>query len=87
MNLIMTKVADYVIRKLREKNERKENRKSLSYKLVKHDHDCRKLRMQIANKNKKALSRDNYVIDEKKVKQIIYLTLQQYKIKNKLKYD
>ena len=87
MNLIMTKVADYVIRKMREKNERKENRKSLSYKLVKHDHDCIKLRMQIANKNKKALSRDNYVIDEKKVKQIIYLTLQQYKIKNKLKYD
>ena len=43
--------------------------------------------MQIANKNKKALSRDNYIIDEKKVKQIIYLTLQQYKIKNKLKYD
>ena len=72
---------------MREKNERKENRKSLSYKLVKHDHDCRKLRMQIPNKNKKALSRDNYVIDEKKVKQIIYLTLQQYKIKNKLKYD
>ena len=87
MNLIMTKVADYVIRKMREKNERKENRKSLSYKLVKNDHDFRKLRMQIANINKKALSRDNYVIDEKKVKQIIYLTLQQYKIKNKLKYD
>jgi|TARA_Y100000033_G_scaffold13706_1_gene12742 predicted phosphoadenosine phosphosulfate sulfurtransferase len=87
MNLTMEKVADYIRVKLKQRKERKETRKKLIFKLVKNDHKCRQLRMQLARKNTKALSRQEYLINEEKVKQIIYLTLQQLKIKNTLKYD
>ena len=87
MNLTMEKVADYIRVKLKQRKERKETRKKLMFKLVKNDHKCRQLRMQLARKNTKALSRQEYLINEEKVKQIIYLTLQQLKIKNTLKYD
>ena len=87
MNLTMEKVADYIRVKLKQRKVRKETRKKLIFKLVKNDHKCRQLRMQLARKNTKALSRQEYLINEEKVKQIIYLTLQQLKIKNTLKYD
>tara|TARA_R100000482_G_C5001769_1_gene91836 strand:- start:204 stop:467 length:264 start_codon:yes stop_codon:yes gene_type:complete len=87
MNLTMEKVADYIRVKLKQRKERRETRKKLIFKLVKNDHKCRQLRMQLARKNTKALSRQEYLINEEKVKQIIYLTLQQLKIKNTLKYD
>ena len=60
--------------KLKQRKERKETRKKLIFKLVKNDHKCRQLRMQLARKNTKALSRQEYLINEEKVKQIIYLT-------------
>tara|TARA_Y100001937_G_C7028210_1_gene288810 strand:- start:445 stop:708 length:264 start_codon:yes stop_codon:yes gene_type:complete len=87
MNLTMEKVADYIKEKLKQRKERKETRKKLIFKLVKNDHKCRQLRMQLAKKNTKALSRQEYLINEDKVKQIIYLTLQQLKIRNTLNYD
>ncbi len=68
-------------------NRRKsEAREKLWSKLLKNDNQCRKLRLQMARANKKALTRSEYKINEQKVKQIIYLSLQQLEIRQQLKY-
>ena len=67
----------------RRKNEAREK---LWSKLLKNDNQCRKLRLQMARANKKALTRSEYKINEQKVKQIIYLSLQQLEIRQQLKY-
>lgn len=67
----------------RRKNEAREK---LWSKLLKNDNQCRKLRLQMARANKTALTRSEYKINEQKVKQIIYLSLQQLEIRQQLKY-
>jgi len=68
-------------------NRRKsEAREKLWGKLLKNDNQCRKLRLQMARANKTALTRSEYKINEQKVKQIIYLSLQQLEIRQQLKY-
>ena len=79
-----------LIRKIRLQlnlsRKKSKSREQLWSKLIKNDNQCRKLRLQMAKANKTALSRSQYKINEQKVKQIIYLSLQQLEIRQQLKY-
>ena len=79
-----------LIRKIRLQlnlsRKKSKSREQLWSKLIKNDNQCRKLRLQMARANKTALSRSQYKINEQKVKQIIYLSLQQLEIRQQLKY-
>ena len=84
---IMKAVLRYIKSKREQRKLRIGERNKLWNQLIKHDQKCRDLRLQLARKNKKALTKQEYIINEDKVRQIIYLSLQQLKIKNQLKYD
>ncbi len=75
-----------IIIQLKLNRRKNEAREKLWSKLLKNDNQCRKLRLQMARANKKALTRSEYKINEQKVKQIIYLSLQQLEIRQQLKY-
>ena len=75
-----------IIIQLKLNRRKNEAREKLWSKLLKNDNQCRKLRLQMARDNKKALTRSEYKINEQKVKQIIYLSLQQLEIRQQLKY-
>jgi hypothetical protein len=87
----MKKIFVYIIRfvklRLKQRKLRKSRHDKLWDQLIKNDQKCRQLRLQLARANKKALARKDYVINDQKVRQIIYLSLQQLKIQNQLKYD
>ena len=87
----MKKTIDNLLIKLknhyRVKRERKNKRNQLYNKLIQNDHKCRKLRLQMAKTNIKATAKSQYKINEGKVKQIIFLTLNQIEIKNQLKNE
>tara|TARA_B100000900_G_C20289695_1_gene597555 strand:- start:446 stop:697 length:252 start_codon:yes stop_codon:yes gene_type:complete len=83
----MKAVLQYIKTKRKQRKLRIGERDKLWDQLIKNDQKCRELRLQLARKNKKALTRQDYIINDDKVRQIIYLSLQQLKIKNQLKYD
>jgi hypothetical protein len=75
-----------ILIQLKLSRRKSKSREQLWSKLIKNDNQCRKLRLQMARANKKALTRSEYKINEQKVKQIIYLSLQQLEIRQQLKY-
>jgi len=87
MKKIFVNIIRFVKLRLKQRKLRKSRHDKLLDQLIKNDQKCRQLRLQLARANKKALARKDYVINDQKVRQIIYLSLQQLKIKNQLKYD
>jgi len=87
MKKIFVNIIRFVKLRLKQRKLRKSRHDKLWDQLIKNDQKCRQLRLQLARANKKALARKDYVINDQKVRQIIYLSLQQLKIKNQLKYD
>tara|TARA_B100000214_G_scaffold257319_1_gene189679 strand:- start:171 stop:422 length:252 start_codon:yes stop_codon:yes gene_type:complete len=83
----MKAVLKFIKDKREQRKTRIGKRDKLWDQLIKNDQKCRDLRLQLARKNKRAISKEEYVINEDKVKQIIYLSLQQLKIQNTLKYE
>ena len=83
----MKKIFRFFKLKLKQRKIKKSRHDKLWDELIKNDQKCRQLRLQVARSNKKALTRKDYVINDQKVRQIIYLSLQQLKIQNQLKYD
>jgi len=87
MKKIFVNIIRFVKLRHKQRKIRKSRHDKLWDQLIKNDQKCRQLRLQLARANKKALARKDYVINDQKVRQIIYLSLQQLKIKNQLKYD
>lgn len=87
----MKRIFVYIIRfvklRLKQRKLKKSRHDRLWDQLIKNDQKCRQLRLQMARANKKALTRKDYVINDQKVRQIIYLSLHQLEIQNQLKYD
>ena len=78
-------ILDIIRQKLRQRHKQAQDRSKLFKKLMDNDRKCRTLRLQMARKNKKVVSRSEYDINEEKVKQMIYLSLQQLQIRTQLK--
>jgi len=70
-----------------ERKAERDKKNKLWKQLISYDNKCRRLRLQLAKANVKADTRDDYQINEQKVKQLIFFSLQQLKIRNKLNYD
>ncbi len=87
MKRIFVYIIKFVKLKLKQRKLKKSRHDKLWEQLVKNDQKCRLLRIQMARANKKALTKKDYQINDQKVRQIIYLSLQQLKIQNQLKYD
>ena len=87
MKKILVNLFRFVKLKFKQRKLKKSRRQKLWELLVKNDQKCSKLRLQMARANKKAVTKKDYVINDQKVRQIIYLSLQQLKIRNQLKYD
>ena len=87
MKRIFVYIIKFVKLKLKQRKLKKSRHDKLWEQLVKNDQKCRQLRLQMARANKKALTRKDYVINDQKVRQIIYLSLHQLEIQNQLKYD
>ena len=87
MKKIFVNIIRFVKLRLKQRKLRKSRHDKLWDQLIKNDQKCRQLRLQMARANKKALTKKDYQINDQKVRQIIYLSLQQLKIKNQLKYD
>tara|TARA_B100000902_G_scaffold108276_2_gene109996 strand:+ start:16093 stop:16344 length:252 start_codon:yes stop_codon:yes gene_type:complete len=83
----MKKIFRFFKLKFKQRKFRKSRHDKLWDELIKNDNKCRQLRLQMARANKNASSRKDYKINDQKVRQIIYLSLQQIKIQNQLKYD
>ena len=87
MKRIFVYIIKFVKLKLKQRKLKKSRHDKLWEQLVKNDQKCRLLRIHMARANKKALTKKDYQINDQKVRQIIYLSLQQLKIQNQLKYD
>jgi len=86
MKKIFVSIIRFVKLKLKQRKIRKSRHDKLWDQLIKNDQKCRQLRLQMARANKNAPTRKDYVINDQKVRQIIYLSLQQLKLQNQLKY-
>ena len=82
----MKEVIDNIRTRMRKRKEASKKRSRLFSRLIELDNKCRILRLQMARKNKKALSKSQYQINGDKVEQLIYLSLQQLEVREKLKY-
>lgn len=87
MKRIFVHIIRFVKLKLKQRKLKKSRHDRLWDQLIKNDQKCRQLRLQMARANKKAPTRKDYQINDQKVRQIIYLSLQQLEIQNQLKYD
>lgn len=83
---MIKKIWKYLKLKRAKQKERKSKREKLWAKLIRNDNLCRKLRLQMAKENKRALNKSDYKIDKKKCERIIFLSLQQLEIQQLLKY-
>ena len=83
---MIKKIWKYLKLKRAKQKERKSKREKLWSKLIRNDNLCRKLRLQIAKENQRALNKSDYKIDRKKCERIIFLSLQQLEIQQLLKY-
>tara|TARA_R100000781_G_scaffold82977_1_gene51079 strand:+ start:943 stop:1200 length:258 start_codon:yes stop_codon:yes gene_type:complete len=83
---MIKKILKYLKIKIAKRKERKSKRAKLGAKLIRNDNLCRKLCLQMARENQKALSKTDYEIDRKKFERIIFLSLQQLEIQQLLKY-
>jgi len=65
----------------------KSKRDKLWSQLIQYDKRCTELRFELASLNRNVRYKKDYKINDRKYQQLIFLTLEQKKIQNELRYN
>ena len=83
----MKKILRFIRLKLAKRKRIKSKREERWSKLIQYDRKCTELRFELASPNRNVRYKKDYKINARKYQQMIYLTLEQKRIQNELRYD